>query len=281
MIIVGVDGSRASHAAIEWAADDAARTKRPLCLVHAVDRWPYQVQRFPAAPDWPDPLLRGGQKVLAEAERIARARQPHVEVSAELREGAPAAELRERAAGVDEIVLGSRGLGGIAGAWLGSVSTHVAGQAHCPVVVVRAGQGPVTGRIVVGVDDSPECEPALEYAFAQAVLRGATVHAVHGWQLPNRLHAPELSIDMDEIRTAQHQVVTDRLAALKEKCPQVEVVEHLQFEHPVDALSRASAEADLVVVGSRGRGAVGSVVLGSVSRGVLHHARCAVAVVRS
>ncbi|GAA4039328.1 universal stress protein [Nonomuraea soli] len=280
MIIVGVDGSEASRAAVEWAADDACRTGEPLRLVHAVDRWPYQINRYPA-PELTDWLTRGGEKILAQAEEIARVRQPHVEVSTALVEGPVALTLRDQAKDASAIVVGSRGLGGFAGALLGSVSVHVAGHAHCPVVVVHADQGPVKGLVVVGVDDSPECEPALEYAFGQAAMRGARVMAVHGWQLPMRLGSPELYIDMDEIRTAQHRVVTDRLAAMAEKFPQVQVDEVVRNAHPVDVLVQASAEADLVVVGSHGRGAVRSALLGSVSRGVLHHARCAVAVVRS
>ncbi|NUT44323.1 MAG: universal stress protein [Thermoactinospora sp.] len=280
MIVVGVDGSEAGRAAVEWAADEAGRTGEPVRLVHAVDRWPYQVSRYPA-PELADWLTRGGEEILARAEEIARARQPHVEVATALAEGPVALTLRDQAKDASAIVVGSRGLGGFAGALLGSVSIHVAGQAHCPVVVVHADQGPVKGLIVVGVDDSPECEPALEYAFGQASMLGARVLAVHGWQLPTGLGSPELYFDMDEIRTARHQVVADRLAAMAEKFPQVEVAEMVRNAHPVDLLVQASAEADLVVVGSHGRGAVRSALLGSVSRGVLHHARCAVAVVRS
>ncbi|MGW6505759.1 universal stress protein, partial [Nonomuraea angiospora] len=158
---------------------------------------------------------------------------------------------------------------------------HVAGHVPCPVVVVRGARRPVFQEVVVGVDDSPQCEPALAYAFEQAKLRGSTLRVVHAWQLPVHAFAPEIAYDMDEIRTAQHQLVRDRVKIFSDDHPEVKVVEDVQSAHPVEALTDASERADLLVVGSHGRGAVGSMLLGSVSRGVLHHAHCPVAVVRA
>ncbi|MFD1542731.1 universal stress protein [Nonomuraea guangzhouensis] len=280
MIIVGVDGSVTARAAVEWAANDAFRMREPLRIVHAVDRSPYQIGRF-ANVALPDTLLREGQRILREALALAHERQPGVEVTTQDIEGAPAEVLREQAEDATEIVLGSRGLGGFAGALLGSVSTHVAGHVHGPVVVVRGDHQPVRGEIVVGVDDSPECEPALAYAFRQAKLRGSALRVVHAWQLPVHAFAPGVPYDMDEVRVAQHQVVHDRLETFKKDNPQVTVVEDVQPAQPVEALTDASARADLLVVGSHGHGATGAMLLGSVSRGVLHHARCPVAVVRA
>ncbi|MFC5814787.1 universal stress protein [Nonomuraea harbinensis] len=280
MIVVGVDGSVTSRAAVEWAAGDAFRMREPLRLVYAVDRAPYQITRFPAGVA-PDALQRAGQKALAEAVALVHERQPTVEVTAETVEGSPAGVLRELDGSAVEIVVGSRGLGGLSGALLGSVSTHVAGHAHRPVVVVRGERFAPRGEVVVGVDDSHECEAALGYAFEQARLRGARLRALHAWQLPVHAFAPEVSYDLDEIGEARRQAVSDRLAAFREKYPQVDVVEDVRSGRPVEELADASAGADLVVVGSHGRGAVASALLGSVSRGVLHQARCPVAVVRS
>jgi nucleotide-binding universal stress UspA family protein len=279
-IVVGVDGSDDASRAVKWAADDAFRRRLPLRIVHVVERGPYDIPRF-SAPEWPGTMVMNGRKVLLEAERTARRRQPYVEVSTELIEGSLIRVLREQAAGASEIVLGSRGLGGFTGALLGSVSTHVAGHAPGPVVVIRPGQEEIHREVVVGVDDSPQCEPALAYAFKQAKLRGCVLRAIHAWQLPVHAFAPEAVCEMDEIRQAQHQVVKDRLAAWQGKFPEVTVVEDVRSADPVDALTHASARADLVVVGSRGMGLIGSALLGSVSRGVLHHAHCPVAVVRS
>ncbi|TMS00356.1 universal stress protein [Nonomuraea basaltis] len=279
MIIVGVDGSVASRAAVEWAAGDAFRMCVPLRIVYAMDASWYQVGRYPIV-GIPDVLIREGQRILREAAALVHERQPAVEVTTQEVEGTPTAVLREQSKDATEIVVGSRGLGGFAGALLGSVSTHVAGHAHCPVVVVRGEHRPVEGEVVVGVDDSPECEPALAYAFQQAKLRGATLRVLHAWQLPVHAFAPETAYDMDEVRTAQHQVIRDRLEALSKNYPQVTIVEDVPSAHPVDALTEASGRADLLVVGSHGRGAMGSMLIDSVSRGVLHHSDCPVAVVR-
>ncbi|MEV4476713.1 universal stress protein [Nonomuraea sp. NPDC049504] len=284
MIIVGVDGSVASRAAVEWAADDASRRGSPLRLVHAADTSWYLVGARPGKA-LSETVLREGRRVLEEAAALARERRPSVEVDTRAAEGRPTAVLRDAAEDAAEdaaaLVVGSRGLGGFSGALLGSVSDGLAGHVRCPVVVVRARDQREHGEVVAGVDDSPECEPGLAYAFEQAALRGATLRAVHAWQLPGHLLAPEATYDLDEVRTAQHQVVRDRLKRLKDAHPQVTVVEDVRSAHPVDALVAASRQADLLVVGSQGRGALGSALLGSVSRSVLHHASCPVAVVRS
>ncbi|MBB5782815.1 universal stress protein [Nonomuraea jabiensis] len=279
MIVAGVDGSRASCAAVAWAVDDAKRRHEPLRIVHAVNRDSYRFSRFHAAPE-PDVLDRMAQTMVAEAAALAGERQLDVEVSTEVVAGPAAVALREQAKDATEIVIGSRGLGGFEGALLGSVSLHVAGQAHCPVVVVRPDQESVRGEVVAGVDDSPECEPALEFAFRQAELRGSPLRALHAWQPPVQLYAPQVNYDPDDITAAANQVVAARIARCREAYPRVEVIEDVRRAHPVDALVAASAKAALVVVGSHGRGVIRSALLGSVSHAMLHHARCAVAVVR-
>ncbi|MBN6052922.1 universal stress protein [Nonomuraea sp. RK-328] len=279
MIIVGVDGSAPARAAVEWAADDALRMHEPLRIVHAVDRSLYQIAEFPIA-EWPDALIRGGEKALAEALAVAHERQPSVEATTRLLEGAPAQVLQEEGQGAVEVVVGSRGLGGFAGALLGSVSAHVAGQVHCPVVVVRGETGRQRGLITVGVDDSPACEPALPYAFEQARLRGSAIRAVYAWNMPVYAFAPGPH-DMDAIRQAACEIIEEHLERYKKEYPQVSVTEDVRAAHPVDALRRASAESDLLVIGSHGHSALALVFVGSVRRGVLHHAHCPVAVVRA
>ncbi|GAB2485520.1 universal stress protein [Streptosporangium sandarakinum] len=279
-VIVAVDGSPDAARAVRWAADDAFRRRLPLRLVHVVERGPYDIPRF-SAPEWPGTLVVSGRRVLEEAENQARARQPTLEVTTELIEGSRTRSLCEQAADAAQIVLGSRGLGGFASALLGSVSTYVAGHVRCPVVVVRPGGEEHRREVVVGVDDSPQSDPALAYAFEQARARGCPLRAVHAWQLPVHAFAPDVTYDMDEVRRYQDRMVREKLTAWREKLPEVQVIEDVSSAHPVDALVEASADADLVVVGSRGMGTIGSAILGSVSRGVLHHARCPVAVVRA
>ncbi|MEU7899959.1 universal stress protein [Nonomuraea sp. NPDC049152] len=280
MIVAGFDGSAAARAAVQWAADDALRMGVPLRIVHAVDRWPYQIAKFPPQ-EWPDAMIRAGEKLLAEAEAVAHARQPTVAVDTRLIEGAPAAVLRETAEQAAELVVGSRGLGGFAGALIGSVSMHVAGQVPCPVIVIRGEQGPLRGEIVVGVDDASDRVPALAYAFEQAALRGSMLRAIHAWQLPMHMYSPAIAYDLDDLRASQLQLVAEAIAPHREKHPDVRVIEDVRQVHPVEALTEASAQADLVVVGSHSRNALERALLGSVSRGVLHHAHCPVAVIRT
>ncbi|MBP2706997.1 universal stress protein [Microbispora sp. RL4-1S] len=277
-IIVGVDGSREATSAAEWAADDAARRACPLRLVSVVDHWAYGIPKFPSGAG--DPLTLHSERALTADESVVRKRRPGVDVSLEIVEGIPAKVLRDKGREAVEIVVGSRGLGGFAGLVVGSVSTHVAGHTDCPVVVVRPGWRDAHGEVVVGVDDAPECEPALAYAFEQARLRGATLRAIFAWRVPVYTLAPEVTYDIDEVMEAQQRAVSERLANHRRDNPEVAVREDLVYGHPAQALAEASGTADLLVVGSHGRGALGTVALGSVSRAILHHSACPVAVVR-
>ncbi|GHE38367.1 universal stress protein [Streptosporangium violaceochromogenes] len=285
LIAVGTDGSAAAAEALGWAVDDAARRGLPLRIVHVVDRWPYGVSGFPG-PDRGDRMMLLGERVLAEAAEIAAARGPGVRVSTELAEGVPPEVLLGWARTAAELVVGDRGAGG-AGSPLGSVPLHVAGHVSGAVVVVRwspvRGAGPPDGEeeVVVGIDGSAECAPALEFAFTQAGLRGCALRAVYAWRLPSYALVPEEGPDTDEVRRRHRRAATAQFAAWRKRFPLVEAVREVTFAHPVQALVAASARAGLLVVGSRGLDAVGSVVLGSVSREVLHHAHCPIAVVRS
>ncbi|WP_219503139.1 universal stress protein [Nonomuraea ceibae] len=279
VIVVGTDGSDAATAAVEWAADDAARAGARLRIVHAVERTPYEIAKF-SAPGQDDVIALSAQSVLSDAETVARKRQPGIDVDCELLQGAAAARLRNQAGDSAEIVIGGSGLGGFPGAVLGSVSTHVAGYAHGPVVVVRSAPDTAHGEVVVGLEDYHACEPALAYAFEQAMLRASTLRAVHAWQPPAHAHIPKSAHDLDEIHAAQCRTAATVLQGWRQRYPQVQVIEDVRRAHPVDALTRASEGADLVVVGSQGRGAIGTVMLGSVTLGVLHAARASVAVVR-
>ena len=83
------------------------------------------------------------------------------------------------------------------------------------------------------------------------------------------------------MRAARQKIAADRLTPWRSRYPEVPMVEDVRCVQPVEALAGASDHSDLIVVGSHGRGAIRTMVLGSVSRGVLHHAHCAVAVVRT
>ncbi len=269
-VVVGVDGSASSTEALEWAAADARRRGLGLRLVlvceHARlgrEATDFCARTLEAAHDRVRPLTDG------------------VQVTTELLTGKVIDALVGESADADSLVLGSRGLGGFAGLLIGSVSMGAAGHASCPVVIVRGPSGAQHGRVVVGDDGSSCAQVALAYAVEQARARGALLHVTYAWQMPvSPAHlagygAVRANCGEQELRRA-----TERLSAWREKNPDIAIEGEQIIGHPAEMLIKAGETADLVVVGSRGLGGFASAVLGSVSRTVLQHAACSVAVVR-
>ncbi|MBX6384565.1 MAG: universal stress protein [Microbispora sp.] len=277
-VVVGTDGSTGAIRAVEWAADHAYLRRVPLRVVHAVDRLPYDAPRYPI-PDSYDRLTPSGWQILGHAERAARERRPGLEVTTELVEGRPGRVLRDQAARAAELVLGSHGAGGFPGMLLGSVGNQVAGHVPVPVVVVRPAPPEAADEIVVGFDCSEASGPALAYAFEEARLRGHRVRIVCAWEPPVP-YGPVIAFEPDETRRAAEEYARSELRPWQ--CGYADVKTELDMvrDHPVAALVEASSRAALLVVGSHGRGAFAAAVLGSVSRAVLSHAHCPVAVVR-
>ncbi|MEV4805306.1 universal stress protein [Nonomuraea sp. NPDC049421] len=267
-IVVGVDGSAAARAAVDWAALDAGRRGLDLRLVHVCERWSHSE----------------GVEYCADAlEATAdRARGlAGVKVTADLRPGNVVEELIAESATADSLVLGSRGLGGFKGMLLGSVSNAVAGHATGPVVVIRALHPVEHRRIVVGYDGSEHARAAMEYAIEQARSRRAELHVVTAWQVPAfSPYAVGYSILIEEIVQAEPRRARELVEPWRDANPDLVVTDEQPCDHPVTALARAAKAADLLVVGSRGLGGFASALLGSVSHAVLHHATCPVAVVR-
>lgn len=280
VITVAVDGSPAAAAAADWAADAAAREGSALRIVHVREPWANE-HPFHRVQGFDESLTRYWVGVLEKAAERARRRASSLSITTRLDTGAVIERLMEEARTSDSLVLGGRGMGGFAGLLLGSTGLGLAGHAAGPVVVVRGAPEAEYHEIVVGVDGSPHSEAALRYAFDQAALRGARVRAVYAWTTPvfSSVSAAYARVVRDVVESGLR--VADRwLAPWREKYPAVPLVESDVHRHPVPALVDASATADLVVLGSRGRGGFASALLGSVSHGVLHGARCPVAVVR-
>lgn len=278
-IIVGTDGSAAADQAVAWAADDAARRRRPLCIVHAIERWIYDIP-LGTPPGMRDSLSDVGWRILAEAVAVARKRRPEVEVTTELIEKTTAQALKEQSGRAFEVVLGHRGLGGFASHLLGSTGLRVAGQADGPVVIVRGEVTAAGGEVVAGVDLSDGSALALEYAFDAAAIRADRLRVIHAWELPATLATADFTVDVAEIEHGVRWSLTQALEPWRKRYPEVEVVEEVVRGHPVSALADASERADLVVIGPHGRSRLSVVHLGSVAHGVIHHAHCPVAVVR-
>jgi nucleotide-binding universal stress UspA family protein len=154
----------------------------------------------------------------------------------------------------------------------------VAGHTTCPVAVVRQPPAQPRGEVVVGVDGSPAGAEAVGFAFAEASFRGAVLRAVHAWSRPIAGGGPFALADAEEMAQDERRVLAEALVGWSERYPDVKVTERLEHGHPVDVLREASTRADLLVVGSRGRGDLAGLLLGSVSHSLLHHAACPLAV---
>ncbi|WP_405147576.1 universal stress protein [Sphaerisporangium sp. NBC_01403] len=279
-IVVGIDGSPSAAAAVEWAADDAMRSGARLRIVHVWEPWSYDFP-FKAAPRSQSSLPAYWTGALRSAVEWVHDHTPGVEVSSALVTGAVSERLTTESEYADELILGSKGLGGLTGLVLGSVGRSVAGHAEGPVVVVRRSAPTRNGEIVVGFDGSEASQAAMEYALRQARLRGARVQVLYAWSAPP--FAPDATAYAGGVRTAAEEEAREvrrRLDPWQERYPDVRMVGSAVRGHAVPALSDASREADLVVVGSGAHGAFGRGFTGSVAHGVLHHARCPVAIVR-
>ncbi|GAA4502930.1 universal stress protein [Actinoallomurus oryzae] len=270
-VIVGVDGSEPSRVALRWAAEEAVRRGRPLRIVHALDPWA-EAPFYPVAMTT-EILQQVGGAILEQAVGDVRGREPRPPVTTALLAEPASVALRGQAEEAYEVVVGHRGRGGFASLLLGSVSLRTAGYASVPVVVVRDGDRPEQREIVVGIDLSRHSAAALRYAFDAAAVREALVRVVYAWCPPEGRYAV---LDVGELAEAAHREAHRIVAPWRERYPGIAVTEDSPREHPVKALVTASANADLVVVTARGHSGLR---LGSVSHGLLHHARCPVAVV--
>jgi nucleotide-binding universal stress UspA family protein len=267
---------------VRWAAQEAARRHLPLRLVAAVD-WavPAGIGAVDLQPEiFRDAIEAAAQEWLAHARAVAEDVAPELGTETEVRGGVPAAVLHHESETAELLVVGNRGVGGFAGLFAGSVSIAAAASARCPVVVVRGTPTP-DGPVVVGVDGSPVSEPALSFAFTAASARGSGLVAVHAWSDSTLDAAGWALLEWDAIEAGERELLAERLAGWSEKYPDVVVTREVVRDNPAAALVSRSRRAQLVVVGSRGRGSVRGALLGSVSQVLLRHAGCPVAVVRA
>jgi nucleotide-binding universal stress UspA family protein len=285
-IVVGVDSSDDAGAALAWAATEARQRDATLLVVHAY--WvPLAYVHDDAVVASIDPELH--EQAGQELERILEASAPlltGLHVVRRLHPRVAAQALIDEAAAADLLVVGRRGAGGFKGLLLGSTAEHCARHAQGPVVVVPAPLGEPRGRVVVGVDGSNVAERALAWAGDRAEARGATLEVVSVYETYDapgpyggefmRIASPASE---QRFRQRAEQRVADALAAV-ELPPGLDVEVEVSDGHPVEVLLARARRADLVVTGSRGLGGVSGLLLGSVSRQLLHHAECPVAVVR-
>jgi nucleotide-binding universal stress UspA family protein len=285
-ILVGVDGSEPSIAALCWAATEAARHRAELEIVVAYHR------RVPVVPlGSSEEVQRAADTaagdLAAAASGLAERVAPDIGVRSTALLGDPVPVLVRAAREADLLVLGHRGREGFAGLLLGSVGLRMAAHAPGPVVVVRGRADHATGPVVVGLDGSPASEAAAQVAFAEAAVRQDALVAVTAHPAPGPGTETETGTDAetgtgsagDEPELTER--LTGQLAGWRDKYPGVPVRDVVVRGGAAATLVRMSKRSGLVVVGSRGHGALHGMLLGSVSLQLLHHADCPVLVART
>lgn len=284
-LIVGVDGSEGALAAVAWAGATALRRHRS---VHVMACYDIPIVSNPmGAPisliEVAGDLEAGAKANLTRATDLLAHEAPGVAVTTAVVVGNAASSLADAAVPGDEVVVGASGRGGVLSHLLGSTATGLIHAAHVPVTVVRAAPGSV-GKVVVGVDGSDHAKAALAWAYREAAERGAALEVVHAWTYPYLGSRTGIAEPREEMRLdAMHELeaaVAD-VAHLRDTCGPVSVHPRLVEASPGTALVDASVDADVVVVGSRGRGGIRAALLGSVSRQVIQHASCTVTVIRT
>lgn len=284
-VVAGVDGSSSAVHAVRWAATEAHRRNTRLRIVFADVVSLVYVPDLPGYP-LPEPYIkaaqRQGKEWLHRASDIARSEVADLVVDTEIHVGPAPSVLIDQSREAQLVVVGSRGLGGFTGLVAGSVAVALSAHGHCPVAMVRGPEIASPGApVVVGVDGSSANEGALTTAFECASRRGVVLRAVRTWS----------SVDTDTpwwtegegwdtAQTDQERWLAEHLAGWNEKFPDVEAQRYVSHDKPARALLQHAGQAQLVVVGARGRGGFAGLLLGSTSQQVLQHSPCPVIVAR-
>ncbi|WP_280492371.1 universal stress protein [Nocardia asiatica] len=284
-ILAAVDGSASSYQAVAWAAAEAALHRRGLHIITSMaipTGFGPGISLGEADLEW---MRRDGERLISEATRVARTAAPGDElaISTEVSFELVIPLLIERSAQAGMLVVGSRGLGAFQRGLLGSVSTATTHHAHCPVAVIHgiSAIDAVSARqpVLVGVDGTDNSMPAVELAFEEAARRKVDLVALHAWSDTSGLDIPIRG--WDGARESAETVLSECLAGWGERYPDVTVRRIVRADRPARSLLDESANTQLVVVGTHGRGGFASTVLGSTSNALLHAVEVPMIVVRS
>ena len=282
-VVVGVDESVFNGHALRWAAEQAHLEGRPLTLVNASGPVTGAQREYgvDAGSGTSARLRRHGVELLDRAGALVKQAASDVEVNHIFEVNDPSTLLIQLSGTAHLMVLGSRGRGPVRSHLLGSVGVAVVRHAACPVVVHRPGHlGRVTDGVVVASDATAESAPVLEFAFRQAALRRQPLEVVHYvYDVQSALVGVPMTGDLTETMQEHALALSESLAGLREEYPDVHVSVTTGRGMPQAALGARSRPADLLVVGSRHRGLIGRLLVGSVSTEVLERVDCPVAVV--
>lgn len=284
-VVAGIDGSDTALGGVRWAADFAASQGLSLLLLHAIPRldWHFTSADSPAELE----SSSAGDAVLAAAEAAVRATHPDLAIRTAAVKGAVATVLEEASRSARLLVVGA---GAAEHRALGGHAVKIAHRTHCPLVVWRKPVATRTGKplpVVVGVDESEHSTRALAQAFDVAAMAHAPLSVVHMWEITAAVGMGDLGgqgmMDwqlLDLLESRQRQRMDELVEPFARKYRNAHVTKVFQDISPARGLTDLSREAQLVVVGSRGRGNLADSILGSVSQTVIHHAECPVLIVR-
>ncbi|WP_181722707.1 MULTISPECIES: universal stress protein [Nocardia] len=284
-ILAAVDGSPSSYQAVAWAAVEAALHHSQLHILTSKAVPTGFGPGMSMSETDLESLRRDGETILNEAKRVADTAAPGAGpgIITEVTFESIIPTLIERSEQTGMLVLGSRGIGALRRGLLGSVSTAATQHALCPVAVIHgtAAIDAVSAAkpILVGVDGTDNSVPAIDLAFEEASLRGVGVVALHAWSDVTGLDLP--IGDWTDLHRQEQVVLAESLVGYSSKYPDVPVRRIVVVDRPVRALLEESENAQLVVVGSHGRGGFARMLLGSTSTALLHSVETPVVVVRS
>ena len=287
-IVVGVDGSPASKVAVQWAARDAELRKVPLTLVHVVRATAGTWLETPLLPEWMRGQRERGRQVIDDALKIVdeSCQRGPAQVHCEMPSANAVPALVDLSKNAELVVVGRHGTGTLRGRHMGSVTSGLVYHAHCPVAVIHDEAPPnadvAQSPVLVGIDGSPESELATAIAFDEASRRKVGLVALHAW---SDVSVFDSAFDLPgprwpELKSIEDEALAERLAGWGERYPDVSVRRVVVRDDPGLPLVDQSQWAQLVVVGSHGRGGFAGMLLGSISAAVVMLARVPVIVAR-
>ncbi|BBX45879.1 universal stress protein [Mycobacterium cookii] len=285
-IVVGVDGSPGSDAAVSWAAREASLRGEIVTLMHVVQpvvvSWPVSAGQASVA-EWQDENARQAiDRARKGVDAVLDPERQH-DVRSEVLYSHPVDALVDASKDARMIVVGSHGRGALGRLLMGSVSRGVAEHSHCVVAVIHASPDPrpddAGAPILLGIDGSPASEAATAWAFEEASRRAAPLIALHAWSDVGVF--PIFGMDWRDYQGEGEEVLAERLAGWQEHYPDVHLTRRLVCDTPAHWLLEESQRSQLVVVGSHGRGGFGGMRLGSVSAAIAQSATVPVIVVRT